>query len=53
MAPKPKVEKIYCLFHKKVDCNCIVPVQDLATLKLRIEHQKRLDELKNKYKLNL
>lgn len=49
MSPKkPKVEAIYCLFHKTYNCICIKPVTDEATLQMRIEHQKRLDELKKR-----
>jgi hypothetical protein len=33
---KEQPEKIFCLFHKRTDCTCIVPGMDEATLKAQL-----------------
>ena len=49
MNPSPKEAPVFCLFHQKTDCLCIVPVTDQKTLKERLEHTIRLNVLHNKY----
>lgn len=48
-APPPK---IHCLFHLRINCPCIRPVVDRETLKMRLEHGIRLNEINNKYESN-
>lgn len=50
---KEQPEKIHCLFHRKTDCICIAPVTDDQTLKMRLEHAIKLNELSNKFENNM
>ena len=46
---KQKPEKVFCLFHQKVDCLCIKPVTDNKNLVYRLESQIRLNNLLKDY----
>ena len=46
---KEKPEKVFCLFHQKTDCSCIVTVVDSRTLKMRLEHHIRLNNIRNRH----
>jgi hypothetical protein len=55
MTPARKLEtetKILCLYHGKVDCDCISPVIDQKTLVIRLEHFIRLSKLQLQLKIN-
>ena len=41
--------KIFCLLHQKIDCQCIAPVADTRTLKMRLAHQIRLNNRLNRH----
>ena len=42
--------KIFCLLHQKIDCQCIAPVVDDKTLKMRFAHHIRLNAHLNWFK---
>lgn len=52
MPEKEPTPKIFCLFHQRTDCNCISPVADTKTLKERIEHQIKLNNILNPHELD-
>jgi hypothetical protein len=55
MTPARKLEtetKILCLYHEKVDCDCISSVVDKKTLRLRLEHFIRLSKLQLQFGIN-
>ena len=41
--------KIFCLFHQKTDCGCISLVTDNKTLKVRLFHAIKFNEINNKF----
>jgi hypothetical protein len=45
-------EKIFCLFHQKMDCICINPVIDQKNLKLRLEAGISINDRLNKHALD-
>lgn len=45
LGEKEQIEKIFCLFHQKNDCDCINPVTDEKTLVSRLEHHIRLNDI--------
>ena len=42
---KEPIVKIFCLLHQKIDCQCIASVVDDKTLKMRLMHQIRLNNI--------
>lgn len=46
---KNQIEKIFCLFHKRTECDCIAPVTENKTLKMRLEHIVSLHTIRNRY----
>jgi hypothetical protein len=42
-------QDIYCLFHKKTQCECLKPVVDQEMLQYRLESAARLEAINQKY----
>lgn len=46
-------EKIFCLFHQKIDCLCIVPVTNNKKLEDRLNHSISLNNILNRTETDL
>ena len=46
---KEQTEKVFCLFHQKISCQCISPVTKDKDLIYRLEDNIKLNIILNKY----